>query len=111
MVTDTFGEYLNTGDWFLIRDDRNDVTHMTNEDFEAKYGKLKQPHRKLVWKDIPDFPGFQISDNGRVRDSFFSSYVRRTKAGDFILRTPKGERVRWHESKLGDEEFTKNFIY
>lgn len=106
--TDAFSDLLKIGDWFLIME--NDiVTHMSNDDFNAKYEKVKFPQSVLIWKDIPGFPNWQVSDNGRVRNVGYPGYKRRTKAGNFILHRD-GKEERWSESHLGNEDQIKAFF-
>lgn len=109
VATGAFGSYIYPSDWVLIRDERQDLTHMTDADFAAKFEKVKFPRRVLIWKNIPDYPNYQISDNGKVRDALFHGYKKRTKDGDFILYTKKGQ-VRWSEAELGTEEDIKAFF-
>ena len=109
VVTDFFSEYIYAGDWLLIRDERNDLTHMSDKDFNAKYVKVKFRPSVLIWKDIPGFPDWQISDNGRVRNKGYAGYKHRSRKGDFILRR-NGKNERWSEAQIGDEEQIKAFF-
>lgn len=101
IVGDGFTDQINVGDWYLIKDD-NTASSMSEKDFKATYEKVKFPRVKLIWKDIPGFPNWQVSNNGRVRNVGYSGYKKRTKDGDFILRR-NGKEERWHESQLGLE--------
>jgi hypothetical protein len=108
VVTDFFSEFILEGDWLIFKDD-NVLTHLDNEEFEAKYEKVKFLRVALIWKDIPGFPNWQVSDNGRVRNVGYPGYKRRTKDGDFVLYR-RGKAERWSEAQLGDEEQIKAFF-
>lgn len=113
IVTDEFSERMHVGDWLVIKDGEGLlglVTHMSNEDFEAKYEKSQFPRSVLIWKDIPGFSGYQISHTGRVRGKGFAAYKHRTKAGDFILHR-NGKKERWSEAQLGTPEEITEFFY
>lgn len=99
---------ISEGDWIAFYDD-DTYKHFTKEEFSSKFKQVRAPV-KVIWKDIPGFPHFQIGDNGKVKDVFFGSYKRRTKDGDFILRTPRGAFVRWSEKEIGNEEEVKAFF-
>jgi NUMOD4 motif. len=109
IVTDTSSEYMYVGSWLVLRLEDNVITHMTNDEFVNRYVKLKIPQAVLIWKDIPGFPNWQVSDNGRVRNTRFAGYKKRTKDGDFILLR-KGRPERWSEAQLGDEPKIRAFF-
>ena len=67
------------------------------------YGWTRAKRSSLIWKDIPGFPNWQISNNGRVRNVGYNGYKQRTKDGDFILRR-NGRIERWSETQLGTDE-------
>jgi hypothetical protein len=108
IVTERFSAVMNIGDWLLFFEDGS-MTHLCDDDFKAKYVKVRFRSSVLIWKDIPGFPNWQVSDNGRVRNTGYSGYKQRTRKGDFILRR-NGEAERWSESQLGTEEQIKAFF-
>jgi hypothetical protein len=67
------------------------------------YGWKRPQKPALIWKDIPGFPYWQVSNNGRVRNTQWRGYQRRTEAGHFNLYVD-GKPIRWSEAELGTEE-------
>jgi hypothetical protein len=73
------------------------------------YSLPKKPRPVLIWKDIPGFPEWQISNHLTIKNKRWPGYKRRTKDGDFIL-TKNGTTHRWHESQIGDAKKIKAFF-
>jgi hypothetical protein len=73
------------------------------------YSLPKAPRRVLIWKDIPGFTEWMISDNLTIKNKRWPGYRRPTKDGYFILRE-KGKVSHWRISDLGTEEERKAFF-
>lgn len=72
VVTDSLSDYIVVGEWVLIMED-DTITHMADSDFKERYRKVRTRPSVLIWKDIPGFPNWQVSDNGRVRNVGYAS--------------------------------------
>jgi hypothetical protein len=54
------------------------------------------------WKDVPGFPDYQVSKDGRVRGKLWWRELPSTNSGVFILRKD-GARHRWTLNELGED--------
>jgi hypothetical protein len=106
-----FPRDLNHADATDVRRDQADkrFDNFTIRALPLGYKLPKAPRRELIWKDIPGFPEWQISDNLTIKNKRWPGYKRRTKRGDFILQV-RGRNYRWHESQIGDAEALKKFF-
>lgn len=73
------------------------------------YTLAKPPRRELIWKDIPGFSEWLVSENLTVKNKRWPGYKRPTKDGYFILRE-NGKEYHWRVSELGDEQQRKVFF-
>jgi hypothetical protein len=73
------------------------------------YVLSKPPRKQLIWKDIPGFSEWMISDNLTVKNKRWPGYKRPTKEGYFILREG-GQDFHWKLEELGTEEERKAFF-
>lgn len=73
------------------------------------YSLPKPPRKVLIWKDIPGFTEWMISDNLTIKHKRWPGYTRPTKEGYFILRE-KGKEHHWRVTDLGNEQQRKEFF-
>lgn len=66
------------------------------------------PELNSGWKDIPDFPGYQVNKKGDVRGTLRYLVLTRTPSGLYRLRRD-GKRHLWCIGELGNEEDIKEF--
>lgn len=112
------------GGWSLVfpRDNNHaDAKEVRPKDADERFKKFtvqalpvgyslpKPPRKVLIWKDIPGFSEWQISDNLTVKHKRWPGYKRKTKKGYFILRE-KGREHHWRVTALGNEEQIKAFF-
>lgn len=60
------------------------------------------PELHFGWKDVPGFPNYQVSKDGRVRGKKHWKELPSTNSGVFILRRD-GARHRWTLNELGED--------
>lgn len=106
-ITDDIGIfYVHEGGWVVFSD--YGMFTYENEAFEKLF-KEQYIQPTVIWKDIPGHPNWQFGTNGKVRNTFFGGYGRRTKSGHFNL-WDGAQKNPWSEKEIGDEDAIKAFF-